>query len=106
VAAEPRIEVLSENAHVCIVLTGEIDGQASQAVVEQGLQALREHPAELVLDLSGVTFLDSGGISAIVALRNQTIGTATRLRLRPGPPNVMRVLHIVGLDTAIELLDS
>jgi anti-sigma B factor antagonist len=101
VADEYGVELNIEGDVAILILRGEIDLQVSPSLVQTGEQALLAGPAELVVDLSGTTFLDSGGIGAIVQLRNRALESDTRVILRPGPANVMRVLEIVGLDTAL-----
>lgn len=46
-----------------------LEGKLSLETVNQFLQAMRQEPSlELVLDLSGVKFLDSAGVGALVQL--------------------------------------
>lgn len=86
-----------------LVLCGEIDSSAAGDVGAQGRLALAERPGRLLLDLSEVTFLDSAGVGAIVRLRNRAVDQGLlQLELRPGPPNVMRVLEMVGLTGVFE----
>jgi anti-sigma B factor antagonist len=57
-------------------------------------------PAELEVDLSEVTFIDSSGVGLLVKLHRLT-GGATRLRC-PSVP-VLRVLWICGLADVFEI---
>ncbi|WP_371536599.1 STAS domain-containing protein [Streptomyces sp. NBC_00466] len=52
----------------------------------------------LVLDLAGLEFCDSSGISALLAARNLTTGQSAGIALAAVPANVTRILRIVGLD--------
>ncbi|GAA2458456.1 STAS domain-containing protein [Streptomyces glaucus] len=53
-----------------------------------------------VADLSGVTFMDSSGINALIAAY-QAHGEGGRLRLAGIRPPVLRVLQLVGVDALI-----
>ncbi|GAB2756483.1 STAS domain-containing protein [Streptomyces bullii] len=53
-----------------------------------------------VADLSGVTFMDSSGINALIAA-HQAHGDQGWLRLAGIQPSVQRVLQLVGVDTLI-----
>jgi anti-sigma B factor antagonist len=52
----------------------------------------------VVIDLSGVTFLDSSGITALVQARLQIESDGGALKLTRPQPNVERVLEITGLS--------
>jgi anti-sigma B factor antagonist len=89
-----------------LVVTGEIDiATAPQLRCE--LEALsRGAHSSAVVDLAGVTFLDSSGISALVAARQALAGTdATLVLLEPSPP-VRLVLEMSGVDGLFEIRDA
>ena len=75
-------------------LTGEIDLNA--------VPALHEHMDPLhgnvIVDLAGVTFLDSSGIGALVRTRIRIEAGGGTLVLRHAQPIVARTFEIVGLD--------
>lgn len=77
-----------------LVLAGELD----LSTVDLLEQATREAPGDerLILDLSGVTFLDSSGIRGLV--RVSLAREAGTVVVRDPPPRVVRVLRLVGLD--------
>jgi anti-sigma B factor antagonist len=96
--AVQEVQVLAEGSAPRLVLTGEIDVSVAAQVVAAGQQVLAARPEQVIVDLSGATFLDSAGIGALVTVSNAAADAGgTRLALRPGPHNVMRVLQIVGL---------
>ena len=104
---EPLHEVrIDRHPHaLALVLEGEIDLSAVDDVTAQGKKALADAnlKGRLVLDLSQTTFLDSSGVGALVRLRNIALAEGgPRLELKPGPPNVMRVLDLVGLADAFD----
>jgi anti-sigma B factor antagonist len=77
-------------------LSGELDVTTSQGLAER----LAGPPGSLVvLDLSGLTFIDSSGIGAIHAARRLTIKNGGTLVVSRPSPQVHRVLEITGLDT-------
>jgi anti-sigma B factor antagonist len=105
VAAGHEVSVERDGDKVRLVLTGEIDLSAAPDVAVHAEQALVGNPATVVVDLSGATFLDSSGIGALVVLTNSAESRPTTLHLKPGPPNVMRVLDLVGLTDTFQLVD-
>ncbi len=53
--------------------------------------------AELVVDLGGVTFIDSSGLSALLQLRMEVTGRGIPLRLDNVRPATHRLFEITGL---------
>ncbi|MFI1722426.1 STAS domain-containing protein [Streptomyces sp. NPDC020489] len=52
----------------------------------------------LVMDLAGLTFCDSSGISTLLMARNQAIEENGDIALAAVPANTARILRIVGLN--------
>jgi anti-sigma B factor antagonist len=84
---------------VSLQLRGEIDVTNADQVEASLKEATREGPAELLLDLRAVTFLDTAGLRLILlAHRWQTrAGHALRIVLAEGENAVRRVLETSGL---------
>ncbi len=78
-----------------------VSGEADAAAVPDlraclhGLQ-LAKHP-NVVVDLQGVTFLDSTALGVLVAASRHCRGLGGTLRLVISEPRVRRVLEITGL---------
>jgi anti-sigma B factor antagonist len=75
-----------------IWLSGEIDLATADAFSDDALRL--DGQRSLVLDVSRVTFLDSSGLRAILALGDRV---PTGVVLRNPPPVVRRVLAITGV---------
>jgi anti-sigma B factor antagonist len=79
-----------------VALSGELDVATSEGLADQ----MTGPPGSLiVLDLSGLTFMDSSGIGAIHAARRLTIKNGGTLVVSRPSAQVHRVLEITGLDT-------
>ncbi len=66
--------------------------------------ALAEAPGDVVLDLRGVTFVDSAGLAVLVAQRRARRARGTRLRVERPRPNVVRAFALAGFGPALETL--
>jgi anti-anti-sigma factor len=78
---------------------GEIDLATADAVVTEWLELVdRERPATVVVDLGEVTFVDSGGLSALIRLHKRVIAHGGRVLLRSASWQLRRVLSITALD--------
>ncbi|MET8228832.1 STAS domain-containing protein [Streptomyces sp. NPDC004082] len=53
---------------------------------------------QLVIDLTGVTFCDSSGITALIAARNHALAARAGMALSAVPDRVDRTFRVIGLD--------
>ncbi|WP_329200964.1 MULTISPECIES: STAS domain-containing protein [unclassified Streptomyces] len=79
-------------------VTGDLDFDTAPQL-RQAVDALALAPGDLlVLDLGGLEFCDSSGISALITAHNRTSAAEAAMALAAVPDNITRVLGIVGLD--------
>jgi anti-sigma B factor antagonist len=92
-----------EGGSVSIRVKGELDMAATpdltQAIVGAG------GSERITLDLTGVTFLDSSAIGALVASGREVADKGSRLQIGPRSDIVTRVLEITGLAETSEAFD-
>ncbi|MFJ2744933.1 STAS domain-containing protein [Streptomyces sp. NPDC087440] len=60
----------------------------------------------LVVELAGMEFCDSTGITALIAARNHALAANAGIALAAVPEHTLRVLNLVGLDQVFALYDS
>ena len=100
---EPELEVNVEWAPEppgsCPVLrvAGEVDIQTSPILQKHLLEVLDQGKISIVVDLGEVTFLDSTGLSVLVAGFKRCQAAGGDMRIVSPQPNVRRVLEITGL---------
>jgi anti-sigma B factor antagonist len=83
--------------------TGEIDLTNADGLREALLAALNGDAAALVADLTGTTFLDSAGVTALVRASRRAADTGATFRLAVTALPVLRVLSLVGIDRLIDI---
>lgn len=88
---------------VVIRIKGELDLAAAPELVDAIVDS-NESP-RVSLDLSGVTFLDSSAIGALVAAGRALAESGRRLEVGPRSDIVTRVLEITGLTDSAEAFD-
>jgi anti-sigma B factor antagonist len=87
-------------------LAGELD-LATVARVEQEVdKLLAGEPAELVVDLAGLTFVDSSGLRTLIALNQRSAREGWSLRLGRPSEQVFQVFHIGGADVNLPFSDG
>ncbi|MGW1675421.1 STAS domain-containing protein [Streptomyces sp. NPDC002324] len=83
-----------------LTLRGEID-HSNRDQLRQTLLPDGDTSTRTVLDLSGVTFLDSSGINTLLAAHQSMSDAQGWLRIAGARDPVLRVLRLVGLDQLI-----
>lgn len=88
------MSVLDGNSAVTVTVAGELD-IAARPLLIAGLRAvLGDGPGRLVLDVSGLTFVDAAGLGALVAVRLRADRQTTVLHLAGVPPHMLRVMDL------------
>ncbi|MFJ8197138.1 STAS domain-containing protein [Streptomyces sp. NPDC096152] len=79
-------------------LTGELDYNSCSQVRELLPALTLQAGQQLVIDLAGITFCDSSGLTALLAARNHALAVQAGIALAAVPGHLIRVFSIVGLD--------
>ena len=78
---------------------GELDHAAAAGAMRAVEAAAEEYlPRRCVLDLSGLTFMDSSGIAVILRVRRMLSATGTDLQVTGAPEQPCRVLELAGMS--------
>ncbi|MFE6037838.1 STAS domain-containing protein [Streptomyces sp. NPDC056452] len=84
-------------------ITGDLD-HATAPELRQAVDRLTLANGHLlVLDLTGLQFVDSSGITALLAARNLATEQGGDVALAAVPADTARILRIVGLDRVFTL---
>jgi anti-sigma B factor antagonist len=81
-----------------VELTGELDYDSSAQVRALFPELVLRDGSQLVVDLAGVTFCDSSGITALLAARNHALAARAGISLVAVPDHISRIFQMVGLD--------
>jgi anti-sigma B factor antagonist len=95
-----RAELLSDTPDpqaTTVKVAGEIDASNAGALRE-ALQMACEPGRQVVVDMEAVSYIDSSGVSALVAVANQVGDAHLGLSIQQPSPSVRRVLGILGLS--------
>src|SRR4051794_21673899 len=96
----PEFELtVSSDAGVRVVT---VSGELDLDTMAELSTALADHEglATTVVDLRGLTFIDSSGVSGVLAAARRARDAGSRLVCVPGPPSIRRVFEMTGGDTA------
>ena len=102
-----RIITHDDGRCLTLRLVGELDHAAAQTVMPGIEDAVEEYlPRRCVLDLTGVSFMDSSGIAVILKTDRLLRQTGGVLALSGVPGQVRRVLDVAGLTKIVPVLDA
>jgi anti-anti-sigma factor len=93
-AAGLDTSIRREGEQAVLAVGGEVDIATADSFRQALLDAQRSR--RVVVDLSGVTFMDSAGVNALVGAYHR-VSAGDELRLVGLRPNVRRVFEITGL---------
>jgi anti-sigma B factor antagonist len=87
-------------------LVGELDLSQADHVSEELARAEATEPAVLVIDLRGVSFMDSTGLRLLLAALRRAEPVGRRLVLVRGQEQVRELFRVARLDDVFELVDD
>lgn len=102
-----RIITHDDGRCLTLRLIGELDHAAAQEVMPGIEDAVEEYlPRRCVLDLSGLSFMDSSGIAVILKTDRLLRQTSSALALCGVPRQVRQVLDVAGLTNIVPVLED
>lgn len=87
-----------------VVVQGELDISAFDEVQRRVEEAERDMPRLLVIDLSGLEFVDSSGVRLVLLADERAKRQERRLAVRLGTGMALRVFQALGLLDKLDVL--
>lgn len=86
---------------------GELDHAAAAGAMYALTEAVQEYlPRSCVLDLSGLTFMDSSGVALLLRAKKLLGRSGAGLTVQEAPEQAKRVLELAGLGRMLEQPES
>ena len=100
-----EINITAENRQLTVALTGELDHHAARKLMDSLDQLIELHlPSKTMLDLSGVTFMDSSGIAVVLRAKRRMEALQGALLVVNIPRQAARVLETAGMSRYVDLV--
>ena len=97
------MKITEENKTMTVYLTGEIDHHAAKPIRERtDNELIKKRPKALVLDFSGVTFMDSSGVGLVMGRYKAARALGCKTAVRGVKPREKRILEMSGLTHLVE----
>lgn len=93
----------NENGRLTVFLTGEIDHHTARPTREKTDETLfKAKPKELILDFSGVTFMDSSGVGLVMGRYKNAAALGCKTAVRGLRERDKKILMMSGLTRLVE----
>ena len=89
-----------------IYVTGDVDLHRSTELQNELMEVLGKKPDTVIVDLSGVPYMDSSGVASLVKLLSRTRKGGIELKLVAPTVKVRSILEITRLDSVFTIADS
>ena len=89
-----------------VSIMGEVDLATALALEQTLFGAVEDGKGEVIVDLTGCSFLDSRGVTALIATRARLERSNRRLVLVLSNPSVLRIFQITRCDRLFDIYPS
>jgi anti-anti-sigma factor len=93
-----HLAVRRQDQTVTVVVGGEVDIATAPELKSCLHKILLADPRRLVINLSGMPFIDAAGLGALVVLKDRAERQHTDLLLAEVPASTLRLMKLTGLD--------
>ena len=97
-----KIKIQDYNDVTVVELQGELDGDVAELFQNTITNIIAKHKTYIVLDMSGVGFIDSQGLEQLLWSRDYCSENKRELRLAGLDENCMRILEITQLENEFD----
>jgi anti-sigma B factor antagonist len=87
---------------VVLGVSGTLDMVTAPQLTESIQSSLKNEPSSVIVDLTGVEFLASAGMTVLIAAHEQ-IGASAQFVVVADGPTTGRPLHLVGVDKRLAI---
>jgi anti-sigma B factor antagonist len=100
------LETESQGTSTLVRVRGDFDIQVAEHVTQRLMEIEASRPEALVMDLSGLSFLDSSGMGVIAAADGRAREAGRRFVVVNPPYGVRRAFEVSALDEVITVSDD
>ena len=93
----PSWSLTAGNAPGEVTLAGEIDFSVTPVVRERLLDVVGTDAPEIVLDMAGLSYIDSSGLALLIELRKILAESGRSVRIRTISPQVRKLFNLTQL---------
>jgi anti-sigma B factor antagonist len=92
--------------YLVVEVRGEVDVHSAPQLRDRLTKLIDSGETAIVVDLGWLAFIDSTGLGALVAVRNEALAKSATLRLACKSERVLKIFRITGLDNVFEIFPT
>ena len=96
----------ADSEHAVVKLAGELDTSTVGQLYEELSQLTREGVRHLIIDVAELDFVDSTGLSAIIAAHKRAEASGGELIVLSPSHNMRRLFEVTGIDNYLNIRPS
>jgi anti-sigma B factor antagonist len=96
-----KFSARKDGTAVTVSITGELDIATRPAFETYLGKILSAEPSLIIMDLSGLSFIDANGLGALVSLHSRARHRQISLLLTGVPARILRLIEVAGLNNHI-----
>lgn len=100
------IQVMASHGVVLVGISDELTAVEAPSLLDAVAEALEGGPRNLQLALGAVTFMDSGGLQALIRVRNLVRDAGVPMQLLGPTDRIHRLLEVAGLAGVFDVVES
>ncbi len=100
-----RIEIIDYQGIKVVALSGEIDMYTSPTLREELMGLINKRVTPLLVDLKGVSYIDSSGLATLVEMSQRLKKISGRIRLSNMEQKVKNIFEITKLHKIFDIFD-
>jgi anti-anti-sigma factor len=101
-----QLETRRDGAAIVLAVSGELDLASSPALREELARANEDGTELVILDLRGLVFMDSTGLSVVVKAHQRAVESGRRFAIVRGGKQVQRLLSLTGVAERLTVVDE
>lgn len=102
-SSSPVRDVRTERGSTVVEVVGDVDLHRSAEFQQALMKIVDQNPTRLVVDLSGVPYMDSSGVASLVKLLSRTRQRDIDLKLAGLTDRVRSMFEITRLDSVFQI---
>jgi anti-sigma B factor antagonist len=100
-----HVDIDQDRAGATVTVTGDIDMSTVEPLEHARDRALANSPSRLLIDLSGVHFIDSSGLKFLIETDRLSRADGWKLQLTRPAKTAMRVLVVTGIEKHLPFVE-
>jgi anti-anti-sigma factor len=104
--ARLRLSTRKHDGTVTVTVAGELDIATTPELRSYLDKVLLARPGQVIIHLSGVSFIDAGGLGTLVTFKNRAARQHTALLLAGVPAAMLRLMELTKLDSRFDYLPA